>query len=230
MTPKPGLLTTLLEIALSFGLHYLLRAFGLDVFRSLVIPAIAVGVIAVAVTVRRRRIDLMGLLATQSPRVAALREVAYILVGGVFCLVTLVRRRPLAHTTAASMASFGDPTREKAFELAWAEEPRYRRWQRLLTATLGALMVGAGVIRAYILYAAPDSGIAHAVDVSNVVGHGDVGGGVRRPRRPHPARAPDRAGRARTAAGHALAPGGHWNRPISPRLNRTRSPGATGGC
>ncbi|WP_326946958.1 hypothetical protein OG439_47940 [Amycolatopsis sp. NBC_01307] len=183
MTPKPGLLTTLLEIALSFGLYYLLRAFGLDVFRSLVIPAIAVGAVAVAVTIRRRRIDLMGLLvltelavtitvslATQSPRVAALREVAYILVGGVFCLVTLVRRRPLAHTTAASMASFGDPKREKAFELAWTEEPRYRRWQRLLTATLGALMVGAGVIRAYILYAAPDSGIAHAVDVSNAVG------------------------------------------------------------
>lgn len=68
------------------------------------------------------------------------------------------------------MASFGDPKREKAFELAWTEEPRYRRWQRLLTATLGALMVGAGVIRAYILYAAPDSGIAHAVDVSNAVG------------------------------------------------------------
>ncbi|WP_328646505.1 hypothetical protein OHS58_46425 [Amycolatopsis sp. NBC_00348] len=183
MTPKPGLLTTLLEIALSFGLYYLFRAFGVGIFWALVIPAIAVGAVAVAVTIRRRRIDLMGLLvltelavtitvslATQSPRVAALREVAYILVGGVFCLVTLGRRRPLAHTTAASMASFGDPTREKAFELAWTEEPRYRRWQRLLTATLGALMVGAGVIRAYILYAAPDSGIAHAVDVSNAVG------------------------------------------------------------
>ncbi|MFJ1763418.1 VC0807 family protein [Amycolatopsis sp. NPDC088138] len=183
MTPKPGLLTALLEIVLSFGLYYLLRAFGVDVFRSLVIPALAVGAVAVAVTIRRRRIDLMGLLvlaelavtitvslATQSPRVAALREVAYILVGGVFCLVTLVRREPLAHTTAASMASFGDPARKRAFALAWSEEPRYRLWQRLLTATLGVLMVGAGAVRAYILYTAPDSGIAHAVDVSNAVG------------------------------------------------------------
>jgi hypothetical protein len=178
-----GLLTALLEVALSVGGYYLLRAFGVDVLWALTVPAAAVGSVAVVVTLRRRRIDMIGLLviveivatitlslATQSPRIAALREVAYILVGGLFCLATLLRRTPLTHTAAASAASFGDPKRVAAFEHAWADVPKYRRWQRLLTATIGLIMVGACAERAYVLAAAPDAEIAHAVDVSNTIG------------------------------------------------------------
>ncbi|MEV6607831.1 VC0807 family protein [Kutzneria sp. NPDC051319] len=177
-----GLVSSTLEIALSVGGYYLLRAFDVGVFWALTAPAIGVAVIALVVTVRRRRIDLIGFLvlceiaatitlslATLSPRIAALREAAYILIAGLFCLVTLVYRTPLAHASTKSLATFGDLKREQAFERAWREVPEYRRWQRLLTAALGLTMVVTGVTKTYLLLAAPDDAIAHAVDVSNIL-------------------------------------------------------------
>ena len=177
-----GVLSALLEIVLSVGGYYLLRAFGVGVFWALTVPAVLVAVVAVVVTVRRGRVDMIGLLVlfevavtitfslvTRSPRVAAIREPVYVLVGGVFCLVTLFRRAPLSHVFASSVATFGDPKREKAFEHAWREVPEYRRWQRLLTASLGLIMVAAAVARVWVLAVAPESRIAAAVDVSNVI-------------------------------------------------------------
>lgn len=177
-----GLLSSLLEIVLSIGGYYLLRAFGVGVFWALTAPAIAVALVAVAVTVHRRRLDLIGLLvlceitatitlslATQSPRIAALRETVYVLVAGVFCLGTLLRRVPLAHASTVSMAGFGDPKRERAFEHAWRNVPEYRFWQRLLTAALGVIMVVTSIVKASILFSTPDEAIANAVDVCNVI-------------------------------------------------------------
>jgi hypothetical protein len=177
-----GLLSSLLEIVVSVGGYYLLRAFDVSVFWALTVPAMAVVAIAVAVTVRRRRIDLIGLLVlceiavtitltlvTRSPRIAALREAAYVLVPGVFCLITLVRRAPLTHASTMSIATFGDPKRERAFERAWRDVPEYRLWQRLLTASLGLIVVLTSVIKAYVLFSASDDGVAHAVDVCNVL-------------------------------------------------------------
>jgi hypothetical protein len=177
-----GLLAGLLEIALSVGGYYLLRAFGVGVFWALMAPASAVAAVALAVTVRRRRIDLIGLLVlceiaatitvslvTNSPRVAALRVAAYVIVAGAFCLATLVHRTPLAHASTMSVATFGDPKREHAFERAWREVPEYRRSQRLLTAALGVIMIATGAVKAYLLLSAPDNAIAHVVDVGNVL-------------------------------------------------------------
>jgi len=97
-----GLLSTVLEVVLSVGGYFLLRALDVDGFWALTVPAMGVAVVAVVVTVRRRKVDLIGLLvlcelaatimlspATQSPR------------------VTLVYRTPLAHTSTMSIATFG---------------------------------------------------------------------------------------------------------------------------
>lgn len=177
-----GLGTALLEIVLSFGLYYLLRAFGVAVFWALTGPAIAIGVVAVAVTVRRRRVDMIGLLVlieigvtltlslvTQSARVAALREPLYFAVAGAFCLVTLLQRAPFSHVATAALATFGDPKRERAFAFAWREVPRYRFWQRVITVSQGLLMIVSAVVRAVILYTTDDAGLSHAVDVSNIL-------------------------------------------------------------
>lgn len=136
--PKTGgLLTSALEIILSIGGYYLLRALAVDVFWALTAPAIAVAVVAVVVTVHRRRIDMIGLLvlceiattitlslATHSPRIAALREPAYLIVAGVFCLITLVHRTPLAHTSTMSIATFGDPRPRTRLRARVARGPR----------------------------------------------------------------------------------------------------------
>ncbi|WP_409181293.1 VC0807 family protein [Amycolatopsis sp. VS8301801F10] len=174
--------TALLEVVVSVGGYYVLRACGAGVFWSLTGPALAVAGLAGATTIRRRRLDSVGLLVlielattltltlvTQDPLIAALREAAYVLVAGLFCLVTLFRRAPLTHVFAASVASFGDSARERAFACAWASVPRYRRWQRALTALTGAILLAAAAVRAVILLSASEAGLAHAVDVSNTV-------------------------------------------------------------
>jgi hypothetical protein len=111
--------------------------------------------------VRRRRIDLIGLLVlieivatiglslvTLNARIATVREPVYILIGGVFCLATLCYRTPLTHVSAASTATFGDLKRQEAFRRAWRDVPTYRWWQRLLTAAIGLIMVGTAILRA----------------------------------------------------------------------------------
>lgn len=182
--PKTGgLRTALLEIAVSLGGYYLLRAFGVGVFWALTAPAVVVAVVAVTVTVRRRHVDMIGLLvfceltatialslATRSAFVAALREPVYTFIVGVFCLVTLVYRQPFSHVGTAAIATFGDEKRTRAFDHAWRNVSRYRLWQRLITLSFGVIMIGGAFVRAYVIYSAPDERIAHAVDVSNVIG------------------------------------------------------------
>jgi hypothetical protein len=178
-----GVPSTLLEIVVSIGGYYALRAVGVGVFWALTIPGIAVAVVAVVATVRRRRIDMIGLLVlvevlasitlvlvTQDARIAAVREPIYVLISGAFCLVTLFFRQPFSHATSASVASFGDPLRAKAFELAWRDVARYRLVQRLLTASLGLILMVSAGIRAAIIYSFPIGRVAHAIDISNIVG------------------------------------------------------------
>ncbi|WP_406630566.1 VC0807 family protein [Amycolatopsis sp. WGS_07] len=173
---------SVLEVVVSVGGYYVLRACGAGVFWSLTTPALVVAALAVASTIRRRRIDFVGLLVlvelattltltlvTRNPRVAALREAAYVLVAGVFCLATLFRRAPLTHVFVASAATFGDPARERAFAHAWSSVPQYRRWQRALTAVSGTILLAAAVVRAVILVSASEAGLADAVDLSNTV-------------------------------------------------------------
>lgn len=186
LPPRPGgsgLLAPLAEIALSIGGYYLLRACGAGVFWALTAPAMVIAAAVAVLTVRRRRLDLIGLLVlielavtialsliTRSPRIAAVREPLYLLAGGVFCLLTLLLRRPFTDRTTVAFASFGDPKREAAFAYAWRALPRYRGWQRALTATIGTIMIMASGIRIAILATAPSNQIAHAVNVSTLIG------------------------------------------------------------
>lgn len=177
------MLSSLLEIIFSIGGYYLLRGLHVSLFWALTVPAIAVAVVAVADTLRHRRTDMIGALVLvelaitialsliiQSARIAAVREPLYVLAGGVFCLVTLVQRRPFTERSTARLASFGDPKRKAAFEHAWRHVSAYRWWQRALTAAIGLIMVASSAIRASLIVAAPAGGLARAVDVSNTTG------------------------------------------------------------
>ncbi|MFD2422094.1 VC0807 family protein [Amycolatopsis pigmentata] len=177
-----GLLSILLEIAISIGGYYVLRAVGIDVFWSLTLPGIGVAIVAVIATVRRRRVDMLGLLVlfevaaslslvltTHDPRIAAIRGPVYVSIGGLFCLATLVRKQPITAVTTSSLASFGDPARARAFESAWRAVPRYRLIMRAQTAAIGLILLTGSTIQVGILYAQPLSDVAHAIDIANIV-------------------------------------------------------------
>lgn len=174
--------TVLAELAASFGGYYLLRALGVEVFWALLAPAIVVGGISIVATVRRRRVDLVGALvlaelmvtigvslATDSARIGALRDPFYLAVAGTFAFITLLDRRPLSHTSTASVASAGNPVRRRAFEQAWEQLPGYRGWQRALTVTIGLVLLGAAAVKAVVVVTSSAARIAHAVNVSNTI-------------------------------------------------------------
>ena len=180
-----GLLSLLLEIVVSIGGYYALRAAGVDVFWSLTLPGLGVAIVAVITTVRRRRVDMLGLLVlfevaaslwlvlvTRDPRIAAIRGAVYVAIGGVFCLATLVRKQPMTAVSASSLASFGDPTRARAFELAWRDVPRYRLAMRAQTAAIGLILIIGSAVQVEILYAHSLSDVAHAIDIANIINTG----------------------------------------------------------
>ncbi|GAA2775017.1 hypothetical protein GCM10010521_61870 [Streptomyces rameus] len=178
-----GLLTIILELVVSIAGYYCLRAFGIGVIWSLAIPGIVVGLIALGSTIRRRKLDATGILvllelaatlalslSTGDVRIAACRQPLYVLLGGVFCLCTLLAARPLTATFIGSAATFGDPVRAKAFELAWQESPDYRRAQRAMTFAVGSIMVIDSGLRVLVIYLFPASRIDLSLLLSNGAG------------------------------------------------------------
>ncbi|MYT32519.1 MULTISPECIES: VC0807 family protein [unclassified Streptomyces] len=176
-------MTIVLELIVSIAGYYCLRAFGIGVIWSLAIPGIVVGLIALGSTVRRRKIDAMGILVllelaatlglsftTGDVRIAACRQPLYVLIGGAFCLCTLLAARPLTATFIGSAATFGDPVRARAFEMAWQESPDYRRAQRVMTTAVGSIMVVDSVLRILVIYVFPATRIDLSLLLSNGAG------------------------------------------------------------
>lgn len=74
--------------------------------------------------------------------------------------------------STASLAGFGDPTRARAFPLAWRDVPRYRLAMRAQTAAIGVILIVGSAIQMGILYTHPLSQVAHAIDIANIVNTG----------------------------------------------------------
>lgn len=92
------------------------------------------------------------------------------LIGGLFCLSTLFGRKPFTAGTTASMATFGDPVRARAFELAWQDVPAYRQQQRKLTIAIGSIMSADAVVRVLVIYGFPASRMDLSLLLSNIAG------------------------------------------------------------
>ncbi|MET9079973.1 VC0807 family protein [Streptomyces sp. NPDC004232] len=178
-----GMMTVLLDLFLSIGGYYALRALGVGVIWALTVPGILIGVLTVMSTIRRRKLDVVGVLvlveltatlgltfATDDARIAACRQPLYVVIGGAFCLATLVGHRPFTAVTTASMATFGDPLRVRAFETAWQEHPEYRQRQRTLTVAIGTIMIVDAAVRILLIYLFPASRIDRSLLLSNITG------------------------------------------------------------
>ena len=139
-SPLPILLPVLLDVVVPIGGYFLLRALGIGVFWALTIAGAGSGLTTIVNTVRRRRLDGLGLLVlleialsvvllfvTRDPRVLLLKPAFYTAIGGLFALGTCVAGRPLVYETGKPFASKGDPRRAQAYETAWQTSARFRR-------------------------------------------------------------------------------------------------------
>jgi intracellular septation protein A len=160
-----ALLPTLLDLVIPTAGYFLLHWAGLPDVWALTIAGSATGVNALINTIRRGRLDALGLLIvaeigvsvaltviTGDPRLILARPAVYLAVAGVVNLVSCFAGRPLSYTAATPMATKGDPVRAVAYEHAWHHSPELRAIHRQLTAGIGLAMLAYAVIRVLIVY------------------------------------------------------------------------------
>jgi hypothetical protein len=162
------LLPTLLDLVIPTAGYFLLHWAGLPDIWALTIAGSATGVNALVNTIRRGRLDALGLLVvaevavsvvlvavTADPRLILARPAVYLAVAGVVNLVSCFAGRPLSYTASTPMATKGDPERAVAYERAWHHSPELRAIHRQLTAGIGVALVAYAVIRVLIVYSFP---------------------------------------------------------------------------
>ncbi|HEY4452808.1 MAG TPA: VC0807 family protein [Pseudonocardiaceae bacterium] len=168
---KPAvILPILLDVIVPIGGYFLLHALGMSDFWALTIAGAGTGVAAIVNTVRKRRLDSIGLLIvlevalsvallflTRDPRILLLKPAFYTAVGGVFVLLTCVAGRPLVYETGKPFATKGDPVRLAAYEESWRESPRFRQVLTGVTVGwgIGFLLVSVATV-AIVLHFPPD--------------------------------------------------------------------------
>lgn len=158
-------LPLLLDLVVPTAGYFLLHALGLSDFWALTIAGSAAGLGTVLNTLRRRRLDSLGLLvaaelaltvalmvSTDDPRLVLVRPAFYLALAAVWALVTCFVGRPVSYAGAAPMATRGDPERIAAYERVWDRSPRFRRIHRQLTATIGVVLLCYAVLRVVMVY------------------------------------------------------------------------------
>jgi hypothetical protein len=160
-----ALLPTLLDLVIPTVGYFLLHWAGLSDVWALTIAGSATGVNALVNTVRRGRLDALGLLVvaeiavsvalvavTEDPRLVLVRPAVYLAVAGAVNLVSCFVGRPLSYAAATPMATKGDPQRAAAYERAWHHSRELRAIHRQLTAGIGVAMLAYAVLRVLIVY------------------------------------------------------------------------------
>ena len=159
------LLPTLLDLVIPTAGYFLLHWAGLSDVWALTIAGAATALNALITTIRRGRLDALGLLVvaeiavsvalaaiTQDPRLILARPAVYLAVAGLVNLISCFAGRPLSYTAATPMATKGDPERAVAYERAWHHSPELRAIHRQLTAGIGLAMLVYAVLRVLIVY------------------------------------------------------------------------------
>jgi hypothetical protein len=160
-----ALLPTLLDLVIPTAGYFLLHWAGLPDVWALTIAGAATAVNALITTIRRGRLDALGLLVmaeigvsialvavTADPRLILARPAVYLAVAGVVNLISCFAGRPLSYTASTPMATKGDPQRAVAYERAWHHSPELRAIHRQLTAGIGLAMIVYAILRVVIVY------------------------------------------------------------------------------
>ncbi|GAB2452799.1 hypothetical protein GCM10027187_21280 [Streptosporangium sandarakinum] len=159
------LLPLLTDVLVPIVLYLLLKRLGVGDFWALTLAGLATGVSVTVHTVRRRKLDMFGVLVlleialsvallfvTDDPRIVAIKPSFYTALAAVFLLVTCFVGRPATYVAAQPLATRGDPVRTVAYRAAWTVSPSFRARQRLMTATFAVFLLAESVLRVVVVY------------------------------------------------------------------------------
>ncbi|HET7094233.1 MAG TPA: VC0807 family protein [Thermomicrobiales bacterium] len=155
----------LIDVVAPIVVYFALHALGVGDLLALTAGGVVAGANAIVTTVRRRRLDGVGvlvvleialsivlLLTVRDPRILLIRPAFFAGVGGLFALATCVVGRPLGYQTSRPLATRGDPVRAEAYALAWERSPEFRRVERLITAGWGVALLAEAILRVIVVF------------------------------------------------------------------------------
>ena len=156
------------DIAGPFAAYFLVKAFGVSVTWAMTIAGIVAGLSAIANTIRRGKIDAVGMLVlleivvsllilifVRDQRLMLIRPSFYTALAAVFLVSSAFGPQPLTFVGSRQMAASGGPARLTAFERTWDKSPEFRITHRRLTFGFGVALAVDSVLRVVIVYQAP---------------------------------------------------------------------------
>jgi len=184
-TPSPtrlrALLPMLIDIVAPILVYFILHSIGVGDVLALTIGGMVTAVNALVGTVRRRRLDSIGLLVVaeialsiallliaQDPRILLIKPSFYVGFAAIYAFATCLVGRPIGFESAKPMATKGVPERLAAYERAWERSPEFRRTERVITAVWGVAFLADAVLRVLVVY----SFSAHQVGESLLLSQG----------------------------------------------------------
>jgi hypothetical protein len=173
-----------IDVVVPIVLYFVLRAVGLGEVAAFAVSGVITGVAAVVGTLRKGKLDTIKVLvcfelalslglaiAVDDPRIAAVRPSIYLIVAGVYFLFSCVVGRPVLYLMARPMATDGgEYWRTRAYDRAWPSSAPFRRTQRWLTGSIGAVMLLDSIVRVVIVFSYPADQVDTSFLLSNAAG------------------------------------------------------------
>jgi hypothetical protein len=138
---------------------------------------------AVVGTVRRRRLDSIGLLVvaeialsiallliTDDPRILLIKPSFYVGFAAIYAFATCLVGKPIGYESAKPFATKGDPERLAAYERAWECSPQFRRKERVITAGWGVAFLADALLRVLVVYSFSADQVSESLLLSQVPG------------------------------------------------------------
>jgi hypothetical protein len=155
----------LIDIVAPIVVYFILHSIGVGDVLALTIGGMVTAINALVGTVRRRRLDSIGLLVvaeialsiallliTQDPRILLIKPSFYVGFAAIYAFATCLVGRPIGYESAKPIATKGDPVRLAAYERAWERSPEFRQTERVITAAWGAAFLADAVLRVLVVY------------------------------------------------------------------------------
>jgi hypothetical protein len=171
----------LLDFLVPLVAFYALTAAGVSSFWSLTIGGALTGVISVVNTIRRGKLDGLGLLViaeialglaliatTRDPRLVLARSSLYLALAGIWVLGSAVIGRPVTVSTSKAFAARSDGQNGiAAVDWLAANSAPFLRIHRWLSALWGGMFLLYAVVRVVIIYS---TSVSRAVSISEIPG------------------------------------------------------------
>lgn len=177
-TPRSYFVGALVDTVGPIVTFSVLHALGVPPLVAMIYGTIVAITSTVVNTVKRKRLDAVGVLVIAEIMAAIVMQVlihdirllmakpsVYSLIGGVFVLSTLFRSQPITYIGARPMATKGDPERSRAYDRAWTNSSQFRAIHRTATLGWGLAFLADAILRVVIVYGLP---VDRAIWWSNV--------------------------------------------------------------